>query len=74
MATVKENSYTYRILKRQIKKDIENPEIDWEEQYPYRLDLINTFDGISITSLEAQELRLLIEPYKPVEPTEPLEI
>lgn len=64
---VKENGLTYRILKRQILNDITNEETDWEERYPYRLNMINTFDGRSITHEEAEECRTLIAPYAPVE-------
>ena len=66
MATVKTNGLTYRTLKRQITIDINNPSMDWTEQYPYRLEQINIFDGKRITNLEAEELRLMIEPYKPI--------
>ena len=66
MATVKENGLTYKLLKRQITKDINNEEMDWVEQYPYRLSQINIFDGKRITNIEAEELRLMIEPYKPI--------
>ena len=66
MATVKENGLTYKTLKRQIQRDIEKETTDWAEQYPYRLHQIDVFDGKRITNLEAEELRIMIEPYKPV--------
>ena len=62
MATVKENGLTYRTLKRQINTDIEKNQLDYE----YRLGQIDIFDGKRITNLEAEELRLAIEPYKPI--------
>ena len=57
---VQENSITYRTLKRQIEGDIARGQVD----YAYRLNMINTFEGRRITTLEAEELRLMIEPYK----------
>lgn len=64
MATVKANGLTYRLLKGQILKEIDREGTDWTENYPYRLNQINVFDNRRITHLEAEELRLLIEPYK----------
>lgn len=66
MATVTSNGLTYRTLKRQIEADISNQSTNWVEQYPYRLNQINVFDGKRITNIEAEELRLMIEPYKPI--------
>ena len=60
---VQENSITYRTLRHQIEGDIERGHVD----YKYRLNMINTFENRRITVLEADELRLLIDPYKPVE-------
>ena len=60
---VYENSITYRTLRKQIEGDIEGGHVN----YDYRLNMINTFENRRITSLEADELRLLIEPYKPVQ-------
>lgn len=74
MATVKANGVTYRLLKRQILIDISREETDWTERYPYRLSMINTFDGRSITHEEAEECRALIEPYAPVEEDQESEV
>lgn len=60
---VYENSITYRTLRKQIEGDIERSHVD----YNYRLNMINIFENRRITSLEADELRLVIEPYKPVQ-------
>lgn len=60
---VKANGVTYKTLKKQISGDIDREEVD----YNYRLNMIDTFDGKRITILEAQELRIVIEPYKPEE-------
>lgn len=57
---VQENSITYRTLKRQIEGDIARGSVD----YDYRMNMIDTFDGRRITNLEAEELRIMIEPYK----------
>lgn len=67
MATVKENGLTYKLLKKQINLDIKNKEMDWNEQYPYRLNQITIFDGRRITTEEAVELREMIEPFKPAQ-------
>lgn len=65
--TVKENGLTYRLLKKQITLDINNKSMDWNEQYPYRLNQIDIFDGRRITTEEAAELRAMIEPFKPAQ-------
>lgn len=57
---IKENGVTYKTLKKQILGDIDRGNVDYE----YRLNMIDTFDSRRITELEAQELRLMIEPYK----------
>lgn len=65
---IKANGLTYRTLKRQITHEVESEEINYE----YRLNMIDTFEETRITSLEAQELRILIEPFKPTEVPEVL--
>lgn len=60
---VQANSITYRTLKRQIEGDIVRGCVD----YDYRINMIDTFDGRRITNLEAEELRIMIEPYKSTE-------
>lgn len=67
---IKANSLTYRTFKRQITQEVAREEVN----YDYRLNMIDTFEETRITSLEAQELRIIIEPFKPLEetPTEPV--
>lgn len=58
---IETKSIAYRTLKRQIDNDIKTGQMD----YAYRLHIIDTFDNTRITHDEAEELRLLILPYKP---------
>lgn len=66
MALVKENGPLFKLLKGQIEKDIKSGAIEEPTQYEYRLNMINTFDGVKITELEAEQLRILISPYAPI--------